>query len=69
MVYNMVIGPVAFDSETSALYCRDGYLLGVSMSHQEYQGVYIDSDCLTEVAVYYLQKILDSENHIIVFTT
>ncbi|WWD13541.1 DNA polymerase [Escherichia phage vB_Eco_mar004NP2] len=67
MVYNMVIGPVAFDSETSALYCRDGYLLGVSMSHQEYQGVYIDSDCLTEVAVYYLQKILDSENHTIVF--
>lgn len=67
MVFTMCPGAVSFDSETTALYCRDGYLLGISMSHQEYQGVYIHADCITEVAVYYLQQILDSEQHQIVF--
>ena len=67
MVYTMCPGPVAFDSETSALYCRDGYVLGLSMSHQEYQGVYMDADYINETAIYYLQKILDSDKHQIVF--
>lgn len=67
MVYTMVQGPTAYDSETSALYCRDGYLLGLSISHQEYQGVYIDSDVLTETFVEYLQKVMDSPVHDIVF--
>ncbi|AFQ22275.1 DNA polymerase [Pectobacterium phage My1] len=67
MVYTMCAGPIAFDSESSALYARDGYMLGLSMSHQEYQGVYIESDVLSEVCVHYLQKILDSDDHQIVF--
>lgn len=67
MVFTMCPGPIGLDSETSALYCRDGYLLGVSMSHQEYQGVYVDADYLSEVAVNYIQKIVDSPNHSIVY--
>ena len=54
MVYTMCPGMIAYDSETSALYCRDGYMLGISISHQEYQGVYIDADVITENSVYYL---------------
>ncbi|QYC51522.1 putative DNA polymerase [Erwinia phage KEY] len=67
MVYTMCAGPIGMDSETSALYARDGYMLGVSMSHQEYQGVYVDSDYLSEVSVHYIQKIIDSPKHQIVF--
>lgn len=67
MVYTLITGPVAFDSESSSLYARDGYMLGLSMSHQEYQGVYIDSDIISETCVFYLQKILDSRQHDIIF--
>lgn len=67
MVYTMMQGPVAFDSETTCLYPRDGYVLGLSISHQEYQGVYIESDVITEVVVHYLQKILDTPDRDIVF--
>lgn len=67
MVYAMLATPVSFDSETSALYARDGYVLGLSMSHEEYQGVYIDSDAITEVVVHYLQKIIDTPERPIVF--
>lgn len=66
-VFTMTSGAVAFDSETSALYARDGYVLGLSMSHEEYQGVYIESDVINEVVVHYLQKIIDSPNREIVF--
>ena len=31
---------IALDSETSALYCRDGYMLGFSMSYEPDHGVY-----------------------------
>lgn len=67
MVYTMCPGPIAYDSETSALYARDGYLLGISISHQEYQGVYIDADVITETCVFYLQKLFDSEKHTVSF--
>lgn len=67
MVNVMVQGPVAFDSETSALYARDGYLLGLSVSHQEYQGRYIDSDVLSEEFVVVLQQIMDDPKKQIVF--
>lgn len=67
MVYTMCPGMIAYDSETSALYCRDGYMLGISISHQEYQGVYIDADVITENTVYYLQKLFDSPEHGVVF--
>lgn len=67
MVYTMCPGAIAYDSETSALYARDGYLLGISISHQEYQGVYIDADVITENCVYYLQKLFDSPEHTVSF--
>lgn len=67
MVYMMCPGMIAYDSETSALYCRDGYLLGISISHQEYQGVYIDADVITEQCVYYIQKLFDSPQHQVAF--
>lgn len=67
MVYNMVTGPVSFDSETSALYARDGYLLGLSVSHQEYQGVYIDADVIGEEVIELFQMILDKSTVDVVF--
>lgn len=67
MVYTMMKGAVALDSETSALYARDGYVLGLSISHQEYQGVYIESDAITDVVVHYMQKIFDTPDRDIVF--
>lgn len=39
---------IAVDTETSALYPRDGYVLGISLSHELEQGVYISSDCIDE---------------------
>jgi DNA polymerase I-like protein with 3'-5' exonuclease and polymerase domains len=39
---------IAVDTETSALYPRDGYVLGISISHELEQGVYINSDCIDE---------------------
>lgn len=67
MVKTMICGPVAFDSETSALYARDGYLLGLSISHQEYQGRYIDADVITEEFVEDLQDVMDDPRKQIVF--
>lgn len=52
---------IAIDCETSALNHREGYLLGVSLSHKLDQGVYIDSDCFSEEAVELLQKIVDTK--------
>lgn len=48
LVDNTDLEVLAFDTETSALDPREGYLLGVSISHREKQGVYISSDILTE---------------------
>lgn len=39
---------VALDSETSSLYPRQGYVLGISMSYKKDIGVYISSDCMTD---------------------
>lgn len=39
---------VAMDSETSALYCRNGYVLGVSLCYERDHGAYIDINCFTE---------------------
>lgn len=41
-------GFIAVDSETSALYPRDGRVLGVSLSYERDHGVYIDADCIDE---------------------
>lgn len=39
---------VAIDSETTGLYPRDGYVLGVSLCYERDHGAYIDTDCFTE---------------------
>ncbi len=54
--------PIAIDTETSALAPRDGYILGISMSHKLKHGRYISTDCLTEVHVELLQRILDTHD-------
>lgn len=46
------------DTETSALYARDGYLLGVSLTHQEKQGVYINSDCISDTWILWFLELL-----------
>jgi len=48
---------ISMDTETSALYPRDGYVLGISITHKENQGVYIDTMCVTDKVVNKLQYI------------
>jgi len=50
-------GFVAWDTETTALYPRDGYVLGVSLTYKTHQGRYIETDCLDEECIGLLQKI------------
>ena len=50
-------GYVAWDTETTALYPRDGYVLGLSLTYATHQGRYIETDCLDELCVALLQKI------------
>lgn len=52
---------VAMDSETTGLYPRDGYVLGISISYLPNEGRYIDADCLDERCMSLLQRILDSK--------
>ena len=53
-------GYVAWDTETTALYPRDGYVLGLSLTYKTHQGRYIETDCLDELCVALLQKIADT---------
>jgi DNA polymerase I-like protein with 3'-5' exonuclease and polymerase domains len=50
-------GFVAWDTETTALYPRDGYVLGVSLTYKTHQGRYIMTDCLDELCIDLLRKI------------
>jgi DNA polymerase I-like protein with 3'-5' exonuclease and polymerase domains len=52
---------VATDTETTALYPRDGYVLGISLSHKLRHGRYISSDALSDKAVDLLQQINDNK--------
>jgi DNA polymerase I-like protein with 3'-5' exonuclease and polymerase domains len=52
-------GFVAWDTETTALYPRDGYVLGVSLTYKTKQGRYIITDCMDEECIQLLQKIAD----------
>jgi len=36
------------DIETSSLYPREGYVLGIALSYEEKTGVYIDSECIDD---------------------
>lgn len=48
---------IALDSETTGLYPRDGYMLGLSISYEPEHGVYISTDCIDEEAEELLQKL------------
>ena len=50
-------GVVAIDTETTGLYPRDGYVLGVSISYKSNHGRYISCDCLSETNAELLQRI------------
>ena len=50
-------GYVAWDTETTALYPRDGYVLGVSLTYKSKQGRYILTDCLDEECIEMLREI------------
>jgi DNA polymerase I-like protein with 3'-5' exonuclease and polymerase domains len=53
-------GYVAWDTETTALYPRDGYVLGLSLTYATHQGRYIETDCLDELCIALLQKIANT---------
>ncbi len=48
---------VSVDTETTALYPRDGYVLGVSLSYKLKQGKYIITDCLDDECLSIMQLI------------
>lgn len=50
------------DIETSALYPRDGYVLGIAMSFEPMTGVYIESDCIDEEIESLMQELFDQKN-------
>jgi len=51
----------AIDCETSSLYVRDGYLLGVSICGAPNTGAYISADCIDEDVIEKLQELLDKK--------
>jgi DNA polymerase I-like protein with 3'-5' exonuclease and polymerase domains len=53
-------GFVAWDTETTALYPRDGFVLGLSLSYKPYHGRYISTDCLDDECLSLLQRISDT---------
>lgn len=56
---------VAVDTETTSLYPREGYILGISIAYKLKHGRYISTDVLTKEHVDLLQRIFDK--HQIVF--
>jgi len=60
-VFNSQEQEVAVDTETTALYPRDGYVLGISISYKAEQGRYISSDCISERCFNVLQEIFDQK--------
>ena len=52
---------IALDSETSGLYPRDGYMIGISLSYEDEHGAYINTDCIDEKAEKLLQQLFDKK--------
>ena len=46
---------IALDSETTGLYPRDAYMLGISLSYKKNHGAYISTDCIDETSEKLLQ--------------
>lgn len=53
------ISHISLDSETSSLYVRDGYIVGISLAYEEGTGYYISADCISEGAAEVFQKIFN----------
>ena len=54
-------GYIALDSETTGLYPRDGYMLGISLCYNGKCGAYIDTDCFDEETERLLQELFDKK--------
>lgn len=52
-------GFVSMDTETTCLYPRDGYVLGVSISYKKRQGKYILTECMDDECISLVQQIAD----------
>ena len=52
---------IALDSETTALYPRDGYMLGFSLSYEPEHGAYVSADCIDEKAEQLMQSLFDKK--------
>jgi DNA polymerase I-like protein with 3'-5' exonuclease and polymerase domains len=51
---------IAVDCETTCLYPRDGYVLGISLSWEEGSGIYIDANCINDEVEKKLQQIFNT---------
>jgi DNA polymerase I-like protein with 3'-5' exonuclease and polymerase domains len=49
------------DIETSSLYPREGYILGIAMTTETMKGVYIQCDCIDEEIEELLQRLFDAK--------
>ena len=56
---------VALDSETTALWPRNGHILGLSLSYEADRGAYIDTECMDEESERILQELFNKK--IVVF--
>lgn len=52
---------IALDSETSSLYPRDGYVLGISLSYKDDFGAYISTECFSEAVEAKLQELFNKK--------
>lgn len=52
---------VAVDTETTALYPRNGYILGISLSYEPDTGAYITTDCVDEEVEVEFQKLFNAK--------
>lgn len=52
---------VAIDTETTALYPRNGYVLGISISYEKDSGAYISTDCVDEDVEALFQRLFDKK--------
>jgi DNA polymerase I-like protein with 3'-5' exonuclease and polymerase domains len=52
---------VALDSETTGLYPRDGYMLGISLAYDDKKGAYIDTNCFNEETEELLQELFNKK--------
>ena len=52
---------VAVDTETTGLYPRDGYILGISLAVEDETAVYISTDCIEDEAASLLQTLFNKK--------